>query len=73
MVLQVEPKGVFGQVLTQVLFVEDSAVHAFQIFDLLPVIVFVETYIVQGLDLALSVGVLESVGVSAEELGLRVE
>lgn len=66
-ILEVQTKCALVEVLTQVFLVENCAVHAFQVFDFLPVVVLVKFDVVQCLYLTLAVRVIELVRILTKE------
>lgn len=73
MVLKVQTKSIFGQVLFEIFFIDNCAWHAFQVFDFLPVIVLLKADVIERLNLSLAEFVIERVGVFSKESGLRIE
>jgi len=73
MVLKVQTKSIFGQVLFEIFFIDNCAWHAFQVFDFLPVIVFLKADVIERLDFPLGEPVFERVGVFSKEGGLRIK
>ena len=67
MVLEVKTKCALIEVLTQVFLVKNCAVHAFQVFDFLPVIVFIEFDVIERFHLSLAVRVIELVWILTKE------
>ena len=66
-VLEVKTKCALVEVLTQVFLVKNCAIHAFQVFDFLPVVVFVKFDVVQCFYLTLAVRVIELVWILTKE------
>ena len=66
-VFKIKAQSFFVQALSQVFFIQNCALHAFQVFDLFPIIVFLKLNVVQSLHLSLAIRVFELIRVFTEK------